>query len=407
MVTVDTTDQTYPAANTDILAIESKIDALARQWLTRIQTNFWQFDAAVRTRVAWFNDNHYNPLLVYVGIQNHYAALLADLNNFKDFLTTNGFPLGSSYWQYYYAYSQYYSAYSDVAKAPALVQEEYDKGMIVGICDSVDDGDTIFVNGKEVRLVGINAVEKGTFTGGVTATQRMKELVLGKLVTVYFDPWTPLEMYRRVLGAVYLGDGSRENLFERPDWKSIFVNIIMVSECLAEPNDKGRNMYVDADEIKAAYSRCKLAESPRLARVSFKSDKTHARVYIDGIDTTKITPCTIDMVPGMHHLTLAADGFSALHEDIDINYDTDTIYRKLMPIPISIGTLDISTTPDDCDIIIDDMPQGVAPLIGVQKVSSAPVTITAVKSGYISKTISITPMSGRNLKIIMDPLEKA
>lgn len=110
----DMTDLTYPT-DTDILAIESKIDALARQWLTRIQTNFWQFDAAVRTRVTWFNEQHYNPLKVYEGIMDHYDAILADLNQFKAFLDENKFPVNSSYYQYYNAYARYYQAYADVA----------------------------------------------------------------------------------------------------------------------------------------------------------------------------------------------------------------------------------------------------------------------------------------------------
>jgi hypothetical protein len=62
-----------------LLEIENPIDAKARQWLVRIQTNFWQFDAAVRTRVTWFNDQHYNPLKVYEGILPHYEAMRADL----------------------------------------------------------------------------------------------------------------------------------------------------------------------------------------------------------------------------------------------------------------------------------------------------------------------------------------
>ncbi len=122
--------------------------------------------------------------MVYEGILPHYEAIKSDLNEFKKYLDENGFPPNSSYYQYYDAYMKY-DAYADVAKPPALVQEELDKGRIVGICDKVDDGDTIFVNGKEVRLAGIDSAEKGTTVGPATA--RMKELVLGKMVTVYFD----------------------------------------------------------------------------------------------------------------------------------------------------------------------------------------------------------------------------
>lgn len=406
MAETDSTDMSYPTSESNILAIDSKVDALARQWLVRIQTNFWQFDAAVRTRVTWFNEQHYNPLRVYEGILPHYAALLSDLNSFKQFLDDNGFAKNSSYYQYYEAYVLYYAGYADVAKPPALVQEDLDRGTIVGICEKVDDGDTLFVGGKEVRLVGINSQEKGTFSGGVAATTRMRELAEGKLVTVYFDPYTPLEMYRRVLGAVYLGDGSREPLYLRSDWKKLFLNYIMVDECLAEPTDKGRNNFIDPDEFKAAYSKCKIADTPNLARMTIKSAPTHARIYVDGKAIPKATPGFVDVPPGLHHIAIAADGCSAWHEDVEVERGDNIIFRTLLKLPIATGVLNIFTSPEDCDIIIDDMPQGLAPLIGVQKLATTPAVITALKEGYESVTVSVVPFAGRYIDIKFDPLKK-
>lgn len=406
MAELDTTDMSYPTSETDILAIDNKVDALARQWLVRVQTNFWQFDAAVRTRVTWFNEQHYNPLRVYEGILPHYSALLSDLNSFKKFLDDNSFPRNSSYYQYYDAYALYYASYADVAKPPALVQEDLDRGTIVGICENVDDGDTLFVGGKEVRLVGINSQEKGTFSGGGAATARLRELAEGKMVTVYFDPYTPLEMYRRVLGAVYLGDGSREALYLRPDWKKLFLNYIMVDECLAEPTDKGRNNFVDPYEFKAAWAKCKIADTPNLARLTIKSNPTHARIYVDGKAVPKVTPDWVDMLPGTHHIVIAADGCSAWHEDVDVAYGENKFFRKLLALPIAVGVLNIFTDPEDCDVIINDMPQGLAPLIGVQMLATTPVIITALKEGYESKTVSVLPLAGRYIDIKFDPLQK-
>ena len=391
---------------TDLLAIENTVDAKARQWLVRIQTNFWQFDAAVRTRVTWFNDQHYNPLRVYEGILPHYEAIKSDLAEFRRYLDDNGFPLNSSYYQYYDAYMKYYDAYADVAKPPALVQEELDKGRIVGICDKVDDGDTIFVNGKEVRLAGIDSAEKGTYSGAGPATARMKELVLGKMVTVYFDPHSPMEMYRRVLGAVYLGNGDEEELYRREDWKSIFVNYIMVDECLSSPNNKGRNMYIDHGEIKAAYEKCKIADLPTMVRVEFKSKPTHAMIFVDGQDTHRITPDYWDMTPGEHEIAIVADGCSSHHETINVSRGKNVIYKVLEPIPTAIGNINIFTTPPDCDIIVNDMPQGVAPIIGLKEVANELLNITAVKEGYVSKTEQVIPVAGRTVTVTFDPLEK-
>lgn len=402
----DLTDTTYPISTEDILQIESKTDALARQWLTRIQTNFWQFDAAVRTRVTWFNEQHYNPLKVYEGILDHYDAILADLNQFKAFLDNNSFPLSSSYYQYYNAYLRYYQAYADVATPPSLTQEDLDRGKVVGICDRIDDGDTLFIGNHEVRLAGIDTKEKGTYRGGVTATERLRELVVGKTITVYFDPHTPLEMYRRVLGAVYLGDGTNEELYLRPDWQELFVNYIMVNECLAEPNDKGRNQYIDPEMIKGAYQKCKIADFPDQVRLTIKTKPTHARLFVDGVDVKKVTPAFIDVKPGKHHIIIAADGCSAWHEDIDVGFGDNTIFRTLIQVPVASGLISIFTAPSDCEVIVNDMPQGVAPIVGMQQIASQPVTITVTKEGYQSKTVSVVPIAGRNMDVIFDPLQK-
>ena len=404
MATQDLVDTTYPTE--DVTSIESTVDGKARQWLTRVQTNLWQFDASVKTRITWFQDQHYNPLKLYEGVPDHYSALLADLEAFKKFLDANGFPADSSYYSYYRAYKIYLEGYKDITKSPQITQADVDKGKIVGICNKVDDGDTIFVNDIEIRLGGIDSQEKGTFRGAVQATERVKELVLGKLVTVYIDPNTPVEMYKRVLGSVYLGDGSKEDLFLRPDYKSIWVNYIMVDEGFAQPNDKGRNMYLDPDIIKGAYDKYKYASSPDLVRMHVSSKPTHAKIYVDGQDIFKATPDFIEISPGPHILTLLADGCSARHENIIAEYGDRRVFYQLIPIPAAMGVLNIFTTPDDCNILMDDSPQGIAPILGLQVLASAPVKITAVKVGYNSKSEQILPSAGMSMDVIMDPLEK-
>jgi hypothetical protein len=215
-----------------------------------------------------------------------------------------------------------------------------------------------------------------------------------------------MEMYRRVLGAVYLGNGDEEELYRRDDWKDIFVNYIMVNECLSSPNNKGRNMYIDHDEIKAAYEKCKIAELPTLVRVEFKSKPTHAMIFIDGQDTHRITPDHWDMTPGEHNMAIVADGCSSHHEVINVGRGKNEIYRVLQPIPTATGNVNIFTTPNDCDIIINDMPQGVAPIIGLKEIANELLNITAVKEGYASRTEQVIPVAGRTVTVVFDALEK-
>jgi endonuclease YncB( thermonuclease family) len=402
MATTPTTDAPMIVADTTTVAASSTVDKDARAWVTRIESDFWQLDTSSKTRTQWANDHKYNPLALYQGAITQLQAVAIDLGNFHDFLDANGITSGY-YVKMYEAYMKQLEFYRMVAKTPPLTQAEIDKEFFVGVCDKVDDGDTIFVNGKEIRLVGINAAEKGD-NFGVAATEFIKSLILNQVVTVYFDKNIPFELYLRVLGTVYLGDGTNEKLYARPDADSINVNLLMVKNCYAAPDTKfGRNNYMNADKIKAAAANCSNGVSG-LITLHVTSKDTHARVYLDGKDLGMITPADVVAAPGMHHLVLVASGDSALHEDIEFKYGMVGIHRDLLKLPVAAGLVNIFTTPDDCDILIDDAPQGVAPLIGIQLLASKPSKITLVHAGYKSKDITITPLAGRVMDIT-DSLE--
>jgi hypothetical protein len=113
------------------------------------------------------------------------------------------------------------------------------------------------------------------------------------------------------------------------------------------------------------------------------------------------------MTPGKHDIALVADGCSSHHETIDVTRGKNEIYRILPPIPTATGNINIFTTPSDCDIIINDMPQGVAPIIGLKEVANELLTITAVKDGHQSRTEQVVPVAGRTLTLVFDSLEKS
>lgn len=217
-----------------------------------------------------------------------------------------------------------------MATPPALVQEDLDKGRIVGICEKVDDGDTIFVNGKEVRLVGIDSKEKGTFLRRHYGYQAHGGTASRKDGNGIFRPPYPSGDVPPSPGRGLLGRWRSRSSVSQVRLERIFVNYILVNECLAEPNDKGRNQYIDPEMFKGAWQKCKLADFPDQVRLTIKTKSTHARIYVDGVDSNKVTPGFVDVTPGTHHITLAADGCSAWHEDITVDMVT-TRYSEHWP----------------------------------------------------------------------------
>lgn len=90
---------------------------------------------------------------------------------------------------------------------------------ISGTVTTVIDGDTIELNGRTVRLSGINAPEL-TFgkkeAGALEAKQYLESLVLGKQVMLDVDDLSPTDKYNRTLARIYLDgmDVNREMLMQ-------------------------------------------------------------------------------------------------------------------------------------------------------------------------------------------------
>jgi micrococcal nuclease len=88
---------------------------------------------------------------------------------------------------------------------------------ITGTVTTVIDGDTIELNGRTVRLSGINAPEL-TFgkkeAGALEAKQYLESLVLGKQVMLDVDNLSQTDKYNRTLARIYLDgmDVNREML---------------------------------------------------------------------------------------------------------------------------------------------------------------------------------------------------
>lgn len=84
-----------------------------------------------------------------------------------------------------------------------------------GLVTQVIDGDTVVVDNKRIRLVGINAPEFYPVPepGAIDAMQFLEELCLGKEVGLDIDDLRPRDKYGRTLAVVYVNaDNSWVNL---------------------------------------------------------------------------------------------------------------------------------------------------------------------------------------------------
>ncbi len=228
----------------------------------------------------------------------------------------------------------------------------------VVVVSKIDDGDTFIYldeNGKEVqvRMAGIDCPEGGTERGKI-ATKFLRDLILGKEVTLKIDKYTPVETHGRLLAVVYLGD--------------LNVNVHMVLSCMAAPLTKfGRHHYLDMDQLKNAAERCVMGW-PQEAILHVFTKPERCMVFIDGRDTGQLTGRGELRVPiGLHRLTFVKVGYGALHVDISFEVKVYDLTYELQKIGSTDGLVRITVVSGGVEIsaivLIDDVPQGMSPII--------------------------------------------
>jgi len=268
---------------------------------------------------------------------------------------------------------------------PQLTVEEEANETISGVVDSVDDGDTILIDGREIRLAGIDTPEKGT-ERGQAATEKIKELTLGKNVTVKIDQYQGVDVYGRILGVVFLPDGTN-------------VNLEMVKSCAAEVNSKfGRHQYIDADEFKRAGEACSATWAGE-GIIKVYSGKTHAKIYVDGVDTGKIAPAEISMPLGQHEIMVTISGYTPDTQTVQVSPGKVELLLNPIKMPAMTGTLEIVSTPSGAEFVIDDMPMGMTPT-ELELSSEIPHTISMYLEGYKPEVVTVLVPAGKRVKIV-------
>lgn len=258
-----------------------------------------------------------------------------------------------------------------------------------GIVTAIEDGDTIKVDDKVIRMAGIDAKEGGTDHGQL-ATEYLTKLILGKKVHVAVDRNTRFDQFGRGLGVVSL-DGRD-------------INVEMLSACMADANLKfGRHHYVDPDVNKNAVAKCVFGY-PLQAQVKIASDPPKCTVWIDGKDIGDVTPSDVKIPLGLHQIVIFKAGFSALHDIIDI---TEPKKIELPPFKLEkllsgFGLVEIRVEPSVLAVVaVDGVVQGAAPLV-LELPLDIPATIAVTSEGYKDETFSTQSVVGKVVRVKVD-----
>jgi len=125
-----------------------------------------------------------------------------------------------------------------------------------------------------------------------------------------------------------------------------------------------------------------------MGSVYLKSDPSGAKIWVDGVNTTKITPAFLENIQsGSHEIYLES---SELEKAVSIEVVTDQIVERTLTLePISYS-LKIVSSPFEAEVSIGNKSYGKTPVI-INDIIGNQQTITLIKSDYetFSQTIDL------------------
>ena len=103
-------------------------------------------------------------------------------------------------------------------------------------------------------------------------------------------------------------------------------------------------------------------QSDAPVRVSFRSEPQGAAVHLDGKRLCQATPCTREVDPGRHRVSMTLDKYAGRARPLILE-GGEALNWRLEP---AFGTLSVSSQPSGVALSVDGAPMGVAPIAGLE-----------------------------------------
>lgn len=220
----------------------------------------------------------------------------------------------------------------------------------------VVDGDSIkFPNhpevNNEIRMIGIDAHEIETAAGKEEA-EYLKSLISGKNVQIkvheYNDPARVIGLYGRLLAGVFYND------------EDIALKMLekFGKDILTATKYQKKYRWIDWDEYKAV--------TERKGKVKIYSSPAYSKIYIDGVDTLKITIEEFELDEGTYVIGVAKEGYKAKSETvtivpdqaIELRFELEESSLVEPEIPGVEFKIYITSTPGNAKLYIDNQYTG-------------------------------------------------
>jgi len=132
---------------------------------------------------------------------------------------------------------------------------------------------------------------------------------------------------------------------------------------------------------------------PEPGNIEVTSTPAGAAIWLDGEDTSKVTPITLENVPaGDHVVTLKLAGYADASKEVTIvSGETATVSLALTTLT---GSLEVTSTPAGATIFIDGAGTGKVTNTTIDGIAVGTHTITVKREGYADASTEVTIADG-------------
>jgi uncharacterized repeat protein (TIGR01451 family) len=192
-------------------------------------------------------------------------------------------------------------------------------------------------------------------------------------------------------GAAISLDGSDTGMITPATVEKVNPGTHMVNVTLSGYQPSSQTVPVSADTTASAVFT--LLQIPQTGSISVSSTPAGAAISLDGADTGKTTPSTLDnLIPGTHTVAVSLAGY--IPNSTTITVIAGSIVQVdllLVPIPVTTGSLIVSSTPAGAAISID----------GVDTGSVSPATFNGIEQGSHLVEVSLANYQIANKTVIV------
>lgn len=134
-----------------------------------------------------------------------------------------------------------------------------------------------------------------------------------------------------------------------------------------------------------------LTQQENFGDILLQSTPSGAQIFLEGTNTNKITPSTIqNLGEGQHQFTLKLSGYNDTTFTVTIIKDQQITKSIILTKEITTGSLLLQSTPSGAQIFLDDSSTSKITPSNIQDIKEGPHQITLKLSGYNDTTFNVT-----------------